>query len=99
MSLLPFPKVGYITSIVPLDCWIQITTEVATDTTRHCAVILIGITNYQIRPGDIVWWEDNRDIFWVPISETILDESASWKTRKAKRLWLVRIINQQSYVV
>jgi hypothetical protein len=39
---LPFPKTGYITSIVPLDCWIQIATEVATETKRHCAVILIG---------------------------------------------------------
>jgi hypothetical protein len=96
---LPFPETGYITSIVPLDCWIQITTEVVTATKRYCAVILIGNTNYKIRSGDVVTWGDNRDIFWVPISETILDESESWKTRKAKRLWLVRIINQQSYVV
>jgi hypothetical protein len=91
---LPFPTSGYVTSVDPLDCWIQITTEVVTSTKGYCAVILIGITNYQIRSGDIVWWNDNRDIFWVPISETILDESESWKTRKAKRLWLVRIINQ-----
>ena len=33
MSLLPFPMMGYVTSIVPLDCWIQITTEIAQE--RH----------------------------------------------------------------
>src|SRR5438309_11424316 len=33
------------------------------------------------------------------ITGSFNDESESWKTRKAKRLWLVRIINQQSYIV
>jgi hypothetical protein len=61
--------IGYVRSIVPLDCWIQITTEAVTKTKRHRAVILIGNTNYKIRPGEIVWWNDNREIFWAPSCE------------------------------
>jgi uncharacterized protein involved in tellurium resistance len=57
---LPFPTSGYVTSVVPLDNWIQITTEVATKTKRHCAVILIGNTNYRLKAGDIVWWNEGR---------------------------------------
>ena len=96
---LPFPTIGYITSVVPLDCWIQITTEVVTKTQRHCAVMLIGNTNYRIRPGDIVSWNDNREIFWVPASEAILDEWESWKGRERRRLWLTRVLNQESYAL
>ena len=94
---LPFPKIGYITSVVPLDCWIQITTEVATKTKRHGAVILIGNTNYRIRPGDIVWWNENREIFWAPSSE--MEEREFWTQGEVKRLWLNRILNQESYAL
>jgi hypothetical protein len=100
MSMLPFPQVGYVTSVVPLDCWIQITTEAVTSTRRHCAVILIGNTNYKVRPGDIVWWnDDSRDLFWAPASETLQEAVELSKAGKRRRLWLVRIVNQQSYVV
>jgi hypothetical protein len=96
---LPFPETGYITSIVPLDCWIQITTEVATKTKRHCAIILIGNTNYRLKPGDIVWWNENREIFWAPASETIQEAAQSRKQGHERRLWLTRIINQESHVL
>jgi hypothetical protein len=94
---LPFPKIGYIRSIVPLDCWIQITTEVATETKRHCAVILIGNTNYRLKPGDIVWWNENREIFWAPSSN--MEEGEFWTEGESKRLWLNRVLNQESYVL
>ena len=96
---LPFPTSGYVTSIVPLDCWIQITTEVATETKRHCAVILIGNTNYRLKPGDIIWWNENREIFWVPDFEMDLGDPESWKGREGKRLWLTRVLNQESYAL
>ena len=83
---LPFPTIGYVTSVVPLDCWIQITTEVATKTKRHCAVILIGNTNYKIRSGDVVTWGENREIFWIPDFEMDLDDPESWKGHEGKRL-------------
>jgi hypothetical protein len=87
MSLL-FPKLGYITSIVPLDCWIQITTEAVTTTRRHCAVILIGNTNYKIKPGDVVWWNENREIFWSPACEMEEGEFWSPQVQEGKRLFL-----------
>ncbi|MEY2602416.1 MAG: hypothetical protein QOH31_174, partial [Verrucomicrobiota bacterium] len=40
-----FPRVGYITFIVPLDTQIQINTKVQTQRYRHCAAILVGKTN------------------------------------------------------
>jgi hypothetical protein len=95
---LPFPQTGYVTSVVPLDCWIQITTEVVTKTRRHRAVILIGNTNYKIRPGDIVRWE-NREIFWSPARE--MEEREFWTegVGEAKRLFLNRVINQATHVL
>jgi hypothetical protein len=84
---LPFPETGYVTSVVPLDCWIQITTEAVTTTRRHSAVILIGNTNYKIRPGYIVWWNDaNRDIFWSPASETLQQTVEARKAGLERRL-------------
>jgi hypothetical protein len=94
---LPFPTSGYVTSVVPLDNWIQITTEVITKTKRHCAVILIGNTNYRIKPGDIVWWNDNREIFWASSSK--MEEEAFWTEGEHKRLWLNKVIHQESYVL
>jgi hypothetical protein len=94
---LPCPTIGYITSVVPLDNWIQITTEVVTSTKRHCAVILIGNTNYQIRSGDIVWWNENRGIFWSPSSK--MQEGEFWTEGKCKRLWLNKVVNQESYAL
>jgi hypothetical protein len=96
---LPFPTTGYVTSVVPLDCWIQITTEVVTATKRYCAVILIGNTNYKIRSGDVVTWGENREIFWIPDFEMDLDDPESWKKREKKRLWLTRVLSQQSYAL
>jgi hypothetical protein len=94
---LPFPTSGYVTSVVPLDNWIQITTEVITKTKRHCAVILIGNTNYRLKPGDIVWWNENREIFWAPSSN--MEEGEFWTEGESKRLWLNRVLNQESYVL
>jgi hypothetical protein len=69
---LPFPETGYVKSVVPLDCWIQITTEARTDTRCHRAVILIGNTNYKIMPGDIVYWGDGtRNLYWAPDCVTL----------------------------
>jgi hypothetical protein len=94
---LPFPTTGYITSVVPLDCWIQITTEVATETKRHCAVILIGNTNYRLKPGDIIWWNENREIFWAPSSKT--DEGEFRTEGEGKKLWLNKVVNRESNVL
>ena len=96
MSLLPHPMTGYVTSVVPLDCWIQITTEIATKTRRHRAVILIGNTNYKIRPGDIVSWNENREVFWSPAFE--MEDGEFWTEGmgQKKRLFLNKIINQET---
>jgi len=86
-----FPTVGYITFIVPLDTQIQINTKAQTQKYRHCAMILIGKTNYRINVGDIIHWTDNREIYWVPAEEK------SWKNGKMRKLWMDRIVSQQSY--
>jgi hypothetical protein len=93
---LPFPETGYVKSVVPLDCWIQITTEARTDTRCHRAVILIGNTNYKIIPGDIVWWGVGRDLFWAPDCVSLPQAVEERKKGLERRLYLVRVINQES---
>jgi hypothetical protein len=96
MTSLPHPETGYVTSVVPLDTTIQITTEAVTDTTRHSAVILIGNTNYKIMPGDIVWWGVGREIFWAPACVSLPQAVEERKKGLERRLYLVRVINQES---
>jgi hypothetical protein len=88
-----FPSVGYVTLIVPLDTRIQINTKIQTQKYRHCAVIHIGKTNYRIKEGDIIHWTGNREIYWVPAEEK------SWRNGKMRKLWLDRIVSQQSYAL
>jgi hypothetical protein len=93
-----FPRVDYITSIVALDIHIQINTKVQTQTYRHCAVLLIGNTNYRIKVGDIIHWSANREIHWVPAGEEY-DKPESWRNGGRRKLWLNRIVSQQSYAL
>jgi hypothetical protein len=88
-----FPRAGYVTLIVPLDTRIQINTKIQTQKYGHCAVIHIGKTNYRIKVGDIIHWTDNREIYWVPAEEK------SWRNGKMRKLWLDRIVSEQSYAL
>ena len=93
-----FPRVGYITFIVPLDTQIQINTKVQTQRYRHCAAILVGKTNYRNKVGDIIHWTVNREIYWVPAGEEY-EEAQSWRHGKRRKLWLDGIVSQQSYAL
>ena len=60
-----------------------------------CAALLIGHTNYQIRIGDLLSWNDDREVFWYPAEE---ENPETWKITPRK-LWLVRILSRETYSV
>ena len=85
-----FPTTGYVVSVTHLDTYIDVRTQVATEKNRYCAALLIGHTNYQIRIGDLLSWNDNREVLWYPAEEQLPE---TWKITPRK-LWLVRILSR-----
>jgi len=90
-----FPTTGYVVSVTHFDTYIDVRTQVATEKNRYCAALLIGHTNYQIRIGDLLSWNDNREVLWYPAEEEIPE---TWKITPRK-LWLVRILSRETYSV
>jgi len=90
-----FPTTGYGVSVTHLDTYSDVRTQIATEKNRYCAALLIGHTNYQIRIGDLLSWNDNREVLWYPAEEEIPE---TWKITPRK-LWLVRILSRETYSV
>jgi uncharacterized protein involved in tellurium resistance len=93
-----FPRAGYVTLLVPLDARIQIHTEIQTTKYRHCAVIHIGRTNYRIKVGDIIHWTGNHEIYWTPAGEEY-EEPKPWRNGQRRKLFLDRIVSEQTYAI
>jgi hypothetical protein len=90
-----FPTTGYVVTVTHFDTYIDVRTQVATEKNRYRAAILIGHTNYQVRIGDLLSWNDDREVFWYPAEEEIPE---TWKITPRK-LWLVRILSRETYSV
>ena len=93
-----FPRIGYVTLVLPLDTRIRLKTEIQISNHKHCAVIHIGKTNYRIKVGDAIYWNGNREMYWIPAGVEY-EQPQTRRNGQRRSLFLDRIVSQQSYAV
>jgi hypothetical protein len=93
-----FPRAGYVTLVVPLDACILWFESPCVFGYGHCAVIHIGRTNYRIKVGDIIHWTGNHEIYWTPAGEEY-EEPKPWRNGQSRKLFLDRIVSQQTHAL